>query len=895
MTQESSRKIETSNQSGGINISGGNIISVEGDFVGRDQIVKISAPVAIHQLPPDSTNFIGREEEVSKALAILSTNMEAPTILIFNGNGMGGVGKTALAIHIAHQLIARYPDSQLFVNLRGGSGSPMSSSAAMAHVIRSFHPDVRLPNTVEDLTAIYRSVLYGQRILLILDDAADAEQVTPLLPSSSSCAVFITSRKRFDLPGVPRVDLDVLSADASRELLMRLDPRLRDTPDIAARIASLCGHLPLVLRIAGSTLRARPHLIPAEYAGELAAISLSSLSQGSAHITIQEVFDLSYGQLSPQLQAAWVKLAVFTSTFDRTAAAAVWNVDERQTKTWLDELANSSLINRYNETQRYALHPLLLDFALSFSPQFDLTEAHERHAHYYLSVARQAGKLYFESGEGVLRGLALYDQEWPNIQSALTRLAKQAPDNSVAARLYCDYIDASIYYLELRLSPKELIMWLERAVAAARLLGDRQAESSHLSNLGLNYSTLGESRQAIEYYQQALTIAREIGDKHAESVDLVNLGQAYATLGEIRHGIEFYTEALQIAREIGDRLTESTVLDGLGGAYSALGDYRRAIESHEQALLIARAIGNRRGEGNILGNLGVAYAALGNLRHAIEFYEQALIIAREIGDRRSESNQLGSLGNAYAVLGEAHHAIEYYEQALHIARELGDQVNQGVNLANLGIAYTRLGDIQRAFELSEQSLLIAQRTGDRRSESSRLGNLGMAYASLGEIPNAIQYYEKALVIAQQLEDARSLANVSFELGVLYAEHDRWHDGLRLLEQSLAIRRQFDDLNARADTIFQIARTHHLMSNLENARVHYRDALRLYQRTHNQRGIAACKNGLGRLAIQLGFSADATRELAQAHEMYVELGDTQRASEVEEVLRLANHAKEKQPA
>ena len=177
--------------------------------------------------------------------------------------------------------------------------------------------------------------------------------------------------------------------------------------------------------------------------------------------------------------------------------------------------------------------------------------------------------------------------------------------------------------------------------------------------------------------------------------------------------------------------------------------------------------------------------------------------------------------------------------------------------------------------------------------SNAFANLGAAYAALGETKRAIEYYRHALDVASEIGDKKSVSNISFELGSLLVEQGSWHDGLRLFEESRAIRSRGDNLKALADTVYQIARTHHLISNLEKARVHYRDALRLYEHTENQRGIAACKTGLGRLMLQMGFLDDAFQELAQSGQLYRKLGDEKRAAKVEEIVQLANRIKEKQ--
>lgn len=239
-------------------------------------------------------------------------------------------------------------------------------------------------------------------------------------------------------------------------------------------------------------------------------------------------------------------------------------------------------------------------------------------------------------------------------------------------------------------------------------------------------------------------------------------------------------------------------------------------------------------------------------------------------ERRRISEIVGALGYhplaltlaANLVQGDYAEARKMYQQALDVFTERG-------------------AGLERAAMLHALATLLA--------------NLGSAYAALGEIHRAIELYEQALTIAREIGDKRSLSTIPFELGRIYVEQGRWYDGLQLLEESLAVRRQGEDLGARADVIYQIACTHHLMGNFNEARIRYRDALRLYQRTGNQRGIAACRTGLGHLAIQAGWLDDALPELEQARKLYVELNDKQNLDEIEELLHLANRIRERQPA
>jgi tetratricopeptide (TPR) repeat protein len=679
------------------------------------------------QLPSPPGDFVGRAAE----LATLRAAAEAGgPIAILGLRGMGGVGKTALALQLASELAPRYPDGQIFLELQGvvtggAASAPLSPGQAMAHAIRAFLPEARLPEDAAELGGLYRTVLQGRRVLLLMDNAAGSEQVEPLLPPAG-CALLVTSRAHFHLPGAATQDLGELPEPEARELLLGIAPRIGQE---AGEISRLCGRLPFALRLAGSALADRPDRSPTAYAQHLAQAE-------SRFGPVDASLEVSLALLSEAGRRRWPRLAVFPQTFDLPAAAAVWETEADAADEAMGELMTASLVEW--EAGRYRLHDLARLFACGRLDGGEEAAAELRHAEHYLEVLLRVDALYLQGGSPLVEGLRTFDLEWPNIQAGQAWAAAHSRDGEPGAALCADYPGAGIYCLNLRLHSREQIRWREAALAAARSRGNRHREGVLLGSLGIAYAALGEPCRAIEHYEQHLAIAREIGDRHGEGATLGNLGNAYAALGEPRRAMEHFEQHLAIAREIGDRHGEGATLGNLGNVYADLGEPRRAMEHFEQHLAIAREIGDRHGEGAALGNLGGAYAALGEPRRAMEHFEQHLAIAREIGDRRGEGAALGNLGNAYAVLGEPRRAIEHYEQHLAIAREIGDRRGEGNALGNLGVAYAALGEPRRAIEHYEQRLAIAREIGDRSGEGGALGNLGIAYAALGEPRRAIE-------------------------------------------------------------------------------------------------------------------------------------------------------------
>jgi tetratricopeptide (TPR) repeat protein len=744
------------------------------------------SPRVTLQDPPQ--DFTGRQAELEQLLAAFDA---ASAALISGVTGGAGIGKTALARCLAQSLAERFPDARLEIDLKGAvrpPERPLTPEQAMRRLLAPFYPGVPLPDDPQELRGRYQDTFRRHTCLLLLDNAADAAQVRPLLPPPPSAAI-VTSRLNFQLPeaGLRPLRLELLEMPAALQLLGQVSPRLQGAPRARLEaIAAACGRLPLALRIAAAILESRPDWSADELLARLAdeRTRLATLRHpNDPDLDVVAWLELSYRSLDDGLAERFRALGVFPAPFDRRALAAVWEGEEAAklsgaaeqalgalAAVWegegaaklsgaaeqaLGALLGRNLVDYRPASGDYALHDLTRLYAqeLLLAQPEQARSALARHAAHYLERGAAAEALFLQGGEGVLAGLAAFDGIWPHLEAAWRRLADPHggwPALEQAERWLNDFPGRMAYVLDLRLPPREKLPYLERAAAAARALGDRSGEGVHLGNLGSAYFSLGEPQRAIEFYQQALAIDREIGDRRGEGNRLGNLGLAYAALGEPRRAIEFYQQALAIAREIGDRRGEGNHLGNLGSAYAALGEPRRAIEFHEQALAIDREIGDRRGEGADLGNLGNAYAALGEPRRAIEFYQQALAIDRGIGDRRGEGADLGNLGLAYAALGEPRRAIEFYQQALAIAQEIGDRRGEGNRLGNLGLAYAALGEPQRAIEFYQQALAIARQIGDRRMEVNNLTNLGAAFDALGEHQQAIECFDQTIQLEPEV-------------------------------------------------------------------------------------------------------------------------------------------------
>ncbi len=561
--------------------SRGSINVVEGPLTQHfyDNIPPVSAPVPRIQPPPKK--FVGRVGDINEILS----GFEGGAV-IAGVRGMGGVGKTALALVLAEKLAGSYPDGQILVDMKGTDKKPLSAAEAMAHVVRAYDPEFKMPLNEGEMAGKYFSILHGKRALLLLDNAANREQVEPLLPPKG-CSLLVTSRNKFALPGLTEKDLDVLPLDDSKNLLLDICERIGEH---AEELAKFCGCLPPALRNAASALKGTPNLTPTGYIKRL-----SDLKTRLKLMDVEASFDLSYQLLTPELQRLWSLLSVFPADFDLAGAAAVWEMEEMPSEDALGELIRWSLVDfspsATGEGGRYRLHDLARDFAGSRLDAADSEPARLRHAEHYRDVLSRANEIYKQGKDGVLKGLQLFDQERANILAGQSWAEKNLDGNSSAAIDLCkSYPDIGAQVLDLRLSPREMIHWFEAALEASRRLDDKRAEGNSLGNLGLAYSDLGDPRKAIDFHDQALVISREMGDRRGEGADLGNLGSAYYRLGDPRKAIEYYEEALAISRETGDRRNEGVHLFNMSLSLRALGQNERAASLATSALEIFEQI-----------------------------------------------------------------------------------------------------------------------------------------------------------------------------------------------------------------------------------------------------------------------------------------------------------------
>jgi len=655
-----------------------------------------AAVFAPRQLPPAPRHFTGRERDLSRLTALLAPGpAPASAVVISAIDGTAGVGKTTLALVWAHQVRERFPDGQLYVNLRGyDPGQPVAPAEALDGFLRALNvPVADIPASVADRAALFRSVVADRRVLVVLDNANSAEQVRPLLPGSASCLVVVTSRASLTglavRDGAVRINLDRLPvADAVALLRDVAGPERADQePDAVAELARLCARLPLALQLAGQRAAARPRSRLADVAAELAdqAQRLHLLSTGADQFTaIRPVFSWSYDAL-PDAESSLFRLlgAHPGPDIGVPAAAAIAGVSPGRARVLLDGLTDAHLVEHVGG-DRFTLHDLLRAYAGERVEPAERRHALCRLLGYYLHTAAVADRLLHPGRHRSVTDGAPQPPDPHRLTTFAAALEWCETERAGLMAAICAAADAGLdtvvwqlvnnlwSFCYLRKYWPDWIAANQLGLAAAVRSADRNGRARMLNGLAVAYVAVRRTDEAIDCFRGALPLFAATGDRWGEASVLVNLGDAHLGLRDYAAAADYSTRALAVVGELDNPYVEGTALGNLGEAYLGLGRYDKALRNFVEVLALCRRIGHRHGEGMTLIHLGEACLGLGRYDEAREYLAQALDLSRDTADRHGEGQAMRHLGHVYAATHQPDRAHRHWAEALAILTEVGD-------------------------------------------------------------------------------------------------------------------------------------------------------------------------------------------------------------------------------
>jgi tetratricopeptide (TPR) repeat protein len=727
------------------------------------------------QLPGPVGCFTGREAELAALTGLLGPwpPVRAPALVVSAIGGMAGVGKTALAIQWAHQAAMHFPDGQLYVNLRGyDPREPVSAADALAGFLRALGvPGTDIPDEPDDRAGLYRSTLAGRRVLVLLDNARDSEQVRPLLPGDPGCVAVVTSRDRLAglvaADGAVRLDLDVLPlADAVGLLRSLIGGRADHDPQSTAQLAEGCARLPLALRVAAEQVGARPRVSVRDLVAELEAGRLDGLDAGEDRADVRAVFSWSYRRLPEDVAGAFALAGLHPGEdLDAPAAAALTGTSPGQARRVLGRLQRASLLQAAGPG-RYRMHDLLRAYAREQAAVIDTEgscqQALTRLFDYYLAAAAAAMDVLFPAeahrrprippsaaavpampGQAVAR--AWLDRERANLVAVVVHCAGHGwPEHAtgLAGTLF-RYLMTGSYLAEA-----DTIYG--QALRAARQSGDPVGEAGALNGLGGISMMKGHARDAVGPYQAALERYRQCGDRSGEGRVLENLGDIEGQLHKHRAAAGYYRQAIAACQDAGDRLGAAAALSGLANAEIDLGCHDLASEHLQLALHVFRDEKDRVREAQALARLGDLSLRRGQLAQAADSFGQALAISCRLGKPTGVAAELLNLASVSVRQGEYHQAIGNLRQALPLYRQAGYQYGEINTLRTLAEALHGDGQPAAARAELETALRLAAQAGSTYQQASTHRDLAESYHSAGEDEQARHHWQQALRLYTQL-------------------------------------------------------------------------------------------------------------------------------------------------
>jgi DNA-binding SARP family transcriptional activator/tetratricopeptide (TPR) repeat protein len=690
---------------------------VRGEDAGPDVVPDVSAKVAQMpaQVPPDTAAFAGRAAELRLLHALLPAGPSSTAVAVITGTA--GVGKTTLAIRFARQAASHFPDGQLYVNLRGfdPSGNPTQPVAALRGFLDALGvPAQQVPPDLEGKTALFRSLLNGKRMLLLLDNARSTEQVRPLLPGSPGCMVLITSRSQLTgliaAEGARLLPLDVLSGTEARELLAgRLgEERVAAEPAAAGELILRSSGLPLALSVTCARAASRPGLALADLATELrdARGRLDLLQTDDAGTDLRAVFSWSYDRLSAGAARMFRLLGVHPGPdVSLPAVASLIGLPLAEARGTLAELTRASLLTE-EPSGRYTLHDLLRAYAAERAAETDdglsvgsseQDEARLRLIDHYVRTASFGARRVYPGRQPV---------ELPAVPDGVV------PEDLGSYAEVLDWFGAEHYVLHAVVT-----------MAAERGFDDYCWKLAWVWGPLLKRRGLQHDDVAVQ--RVALTAARRLGDPNSQGHVHYELGHVYMRLGRVAYASAHMGRALEMFTEIGDKVNIGTVEWGLALLMNRQGRWAEALPHATEALRLNRSFGDLAVVAYSENAVGWIYANLENYAEALRHCRRALELHRESGSRSGTADTLDSIAFAYTGLGDYDRAMAHYQQAFSTYQEIGDPEGQGETLTRLGDAQLAAGLPRAARHTWELALdqLVKLPGKDVQPVSARLARL----------------------------------------------------------------------------------------------------------------------------------------------------------------------------
>jgi tetratricopeptide (TPR) repeat protein len=700
--------------------------------------------------PPEPEFFSGRKEEMKKILALASTRPAVVGI-----NGFSGVGKTCLAITMIGKLTPQFPGKCLFIDMRGENSNPPSAEDIMRRIILKFHPSQALPSDNKKLAKLYRAALKAHKGILILDDAANADQVKPLIPPPSWLLMF-TSTKPILIPKVNSINLEPLEILDAHTLLNQLAPEI--SPAIK-EIAPICKGICLPLEVIGKLFAINSTMAPDYFFKKLLEErqKLGDDEKGNLIDGVRAALSLCYIMLPANTAMVLRKLIVFPGSFTANAVSFICEDPKNLSLTGLEKYG----LVQYNlNNNRYYLHSQIKSFLKPLLTPGERGVAERRLATEFMNVL-ESSHYHVEKGDKeALKGLRLFDLELENIQAGMDWSRKFCSQDKDAAQMCSAYTENGAMMISKRLSPLECISWFEAALSAAGQLEDKEAERKHLLNLGKQYVLLNQLKKAMDTLERALTLCKKEGDTEGQRDALNNLSRVCQINNDYDLTTKYLEQNIELAKAAEDDEDEFKLLVQLTSSCIQNQEYNKAVHSGDQAMELFEMVQNSPLKISLLYNLGKGYLETDDPAHALEKLEKGLKLVQKNPKSPFQVELYMLTANAVLKTGDTASALKHLEKGLEAMRKTKNQPAQGALMTQMAEIHLLNKNEERAIEYFEEALNLSHNIKDRALEGKALWIWSQALGEKGNLDDAITRAQKALKIFEELKkpEAREIGD-----------------------------------------------------------------------------------------------------------------------------------------
>lgn len=820
---------------------------------GRHDVLRSAAPEVVSTLPRDVVSFTGRDTELAELVTRIDRAVEQGDAAIHVVNGMPGVGKSAFAVHAAHRVADKFPDGHLFLELRGHTPGqqPVTPVDALGSLLLAVGVAARhVPAALDDRARLWRDRLAGRKMLLLLDDVADHEQVRALLPGTAGCQVVLTSRHRLaGLEDARLLPLGVLPAAQAVDMFLRLAGRAAagDEPELVR----LCGHLPLAIALAAGRLRSHPTW-DVRYLTEQLVSTRDRLSEIRADDrSVVTAFAASYRDLPADAQCLFRRLSMHPGIdFDLDATAAMGRGSVEATRAHLETLYLNHLVEE-SAPGRFRLHDLIRHFAgtlIAADPDEDPDAVVERVLDYYVHVATAAAALL--------------------------------PQHDRVLEPRCGTPPAHTPRLE---TPADAVRWfaaerinLSSCVEYSRGHG-RAKHTVHLAAVLHSYlAQQGHWDDALAIHEVACRAAERTGDLRGLAVSLRNRGVVRHLLEDHAAAMADLVRAHQLYAQRGDLMGAADVIQCLGTVQYAIGDYAAASANLSAALALCEEVGDRFGVASARYRLGIVAHLTDDYRAAASDLARAYAVFTGCGSRQGQADALSYLGLVQAMAGDHPPALRGLTRAAAMFEELGDRRGIANALSRLGFVLEIVGRYQEAVAVGERAHALFADLGSSHGRATVLTELATArYLDSDRTPAdytaAVDTLEEALTLCGRVRDRRCEAAIHNELGRLHTMASRYHEATESLDRALELCTETRDRTGRAEVLNNMGLLAWHWPEAGDAFSHHKQALELARGIGHQLAEARALEGMGRCLVRDCHVGNGHAHLREALTLYARLG------------------------